>query len=54
MNGNERALFQKMSGRIAKYNERGFTCKYRKTDYLVPWIPNRFHYGEWSLSNTTD
>ena len=35
-------LFNKLQCRIEKYKDRGYTCKYIKTDLLLPWIKDRF------------
>lgn len=31
-------LFNKLQSRIEKYKERGYTCRYIKTDIILPWI----------------
>jgi hypothetical protein len=43
----EKMLFSRMTQRIEKYIERGFTPRYVETDEVLPWIRNRFHYGVW-------
>ena len=51
MKVSEEALHKKLFDRIKKYEDRGFEVIFYETDYLLPWIPNRFHYGEWDISN---
>lgn len=43
----EKMLFTRMTQRIEKYIERGFTPRYVETSEVLPWIRNRFHYGVW-------
>ena len=43
----EKYLFNRFHQRIKKYRERGFSPVWIETDVVLPWIKNRFHYGEW-------
>jgi hypothetical protein len=43
----EKHLFTRMQERITKYEKRGFNPTWISTDTVLPWIQNRFHYGEW-------
>lgn len=43
----EKFLFNRFHQRIKKYRERGFSPVWVETDVVLPWIKNRFHYGEW-------
>ena len=47
MRVSEEFLYQRILERIKKYKQRGFNVVWYKTDYVLPWIQNRFHYGEW-------
>jgi len=40
-------LYERLIQRITKYHQRGFKCEWVDTDEVLPWIKNRFHYGEW-------
>jgi hypothetical protein len=33
--------------RVKKYQKRGYAIKWIETDQIIPWVKNRFHYGEW-------
>ena len=43
-------LFNRLQYRIEKYKDRGYTCKYVKTDLILPWIKNGFFYGEFTTA----
>ena len=49
MKMSEQHLFNRMQERIHKYKKRGFTPTWVSTDTVLPWIQNRFHYGEWKV-----
>lgn len=36
----------RLQERIVKYRSRGFAPKYYETDYVLPWIKERFRYSE--------
>lgn len=40
-------LFNRIMNRTDKYKSRGFECFFYETKTVLPWIKNRFHYGEW-------
>lgn len=42
----EKKLFDRLSYRIKKYENRGYTCQYIDTDVILPWVLNRFHYDD--------
>lgn len=46
----EDKLFDRLQMRIEKYRERGYTCKYTTTSVVLPWIKNRFFYGEFAVA----
>jgi len=33
--------------RVKKYQKRGYGINWIETDQIIPWVENRFHYGEW-------
>lgn len=43
----EAHLYKRFAERIKKYKDRGFGVNWIDTDEIIPWIKNRFHYGEW-------
>ena len=43
----EEFLVKRFAERTKKYQERGFIPYYVETNEVLPWIKNRFHYGEW-------
>ena len=47
MKHSEHFLFGRLMTRIEKYKKRGFEAVFVETDVVLPWIRNRFHYGEW-------
>lgn len=44
----ENKLFNRLRSRIEKYEERGYTCRYVKTNHIEPWMINGFLYGEFT------
>lgn len=50
----ENKLFNRLHQRIQKYKDRGYTCRYVKTDHVQPWILNRFCYEQFSVMTTPD
>lgn len=47
----EEMMFKRFKDRIRKYSDRGFGVEWIDTTYPLPWIKNRFHYGEWCIEN---
>lgn len=46
----EAFLFKRFCQRIEKYENRGYRPSWIHTDIVLPWIKNRFHYGEWKAN----
>lgn len=42
-------LYLRFSERIQKYQSRGYPTVWVDTPVIIPWVKNRFHYGEWSM-----
>jgi hypothetical protein len=42
-------LYKRFAERVKKYQDRGYGVNWIETDNIIPWIINRFHYGEWVL-----
>ena len=45
----EALLYGRLGERISKYRTRGFSPIYRTTNYVMPWIKQRFSYSEWNM-----
>lgn len=50
----EEFLFKRLQERIQKYQDRGFDPIFVETQEVLPWIENRFHYGEWGTHQVND
>ena len=44
---------RKFSERIVKYQKRGYGVNWIETDKIIPWVKNRFFYGEYDDTETT-
>lgn len=42
-------LYNRLTERIKKYQDRGIGVNWINTDIILPWVKNRFHYGEWKM-----
>lgn len=45
--GNHEYLYNRFCERVKKYQSRGYGVNWIDTDVIIPWVKNRFHYGEW-------
>lgn len=46
----EAYLYKRFCQRVKKYEKRGFRPVWFPTEIVLPWIRNRFHYGEWKAT----
>lgn len=42
-------LYNRFTERVKKYQDRGYGVNWIETDVIIPWVKNRFCYGEWLL-----
>lgn len=42
-------LYSRFVDRVKKYQNRGYGVNWIDTDVIIPWVRNRFHYGEWLM-----
>lgn len=42
-------LYNRFRERIQKYQNRGYGVNWIDTTTIIPWVRNRFHYGEWLI-----
>lgn len=45
-----KALYNRFTERVKKYQDRGFGVNWIDTNKIIPWVTNRFHYGEWLIT----
>jgi hypothetical protein len=43
-------LYARFTERVKKYQDRGFGVNWIETNKIIPWVTNRFHYGEWLMT----
>lgn len=43
-------LYKRFAERVKKYQDRGFGINWIETNKIIPWVTNRFHYGEWLMT----
>ena len=45
-------MFNRLKERIVKYRSRGFAPQFYDTDYVLPWIKERFFYSEFEIQQS--